>query len=497
MRNILLILNFLFIVTISSTLFAQGIVNNGAAIVLTNSANIYVDGGSNAGFLNSGAAQINSDGTILLEGDWTNNGSTDVFTNIDNQGSVNFVGSTAQQIGGSHSTTFENIDINNSGSDVILDYNQVVSYNLTMTQGDLDLKDKTVDLGANGTLVNETVNRRLKSTDGAGIDGNGTGTIFATRNNPTGNVAGLGLTVNLGSNGSTTVYRGHLVQSGTGSFSANSSVFRYYQVSPVTNAGGGTSVTFHDCFTPELNGHGANELIMYQWMEHNNSGIEYWHPIPDNNSGSSVSITQTLDLATLNYIKVTLGSETKPLPVEMVELKARCVDNVKEIFWETASEQNSDYFELYSSINGVDYNYLTSITAAGFSNQNIKYNHIDLNEYNSNIVYYKVVQYDFNGNTNSYFTKVQDCNTKRDLEMDILTNPSREWVKINVKSINKGSYNLAFYDNIGKLMVQKKVQIDDETQTITINTSNLSDGYYNVVLFDNFSKVSKLLLIKK
>ena len=476
---------------------AQGIVNNGANIVITSNANIYVDGGSNSNFLNNGAAQIDSDGTIFLEGDWTNNGSTDVFTNIDNQGEVVFSGVAAQIIGGSHRTNFENINVNNSGSDVVLDQNQVVSYNLTMTQGDFDLKDKTVDLGANGTLVNEATNKRLKSTDGSGIDGNGTGNIFATRNNPTGNVAGLGLSVNLGSNGSTTITRGHLVQSGTGSFSANSSVFRYYEVSPVTNAGGGTSVTFNDCYDPELNGHNSSDLIMYQWFEQNNSGIEYWHPLPDNNSGSTVPITQTLDLATLNYIKLTLGSKTTPLPVKLLSFKANCNNDNKDITWETASEQNSDYFQLLVSEDGFDFKEVSRIQAAGTSNQIHTYNYTDYKKYDASILYYKLVQYDYNLNSTEYRISIQNCAVNSSLDFVIQNNPATQYVKLRINSNIKEDLYLSFYNNIGQEMYKKRISMDQESRIITVDIQDLSSGYYNLVLHSETQVKTKRLLINK
>ncbi len=497
MRRINFLVLIIVLICVVNKVDAQGIVNNGASIVLANNPSVYIDGGSNGNYTNQNAGQIESDGTILLEGNWTNNGSSDVFTNIDNQGEVDFVGATAQIIGGSHQTNFENINVNNSGSDVVLDQNQLVSYNLTMTQGDLDLKDKTIDLGANGTLVNETVNRRIKSTDGSGIDGNGTGTIFATRNNPTGNVAGLGLSVNLGTNGNTTITRGHLVQSGTGTFSGNSSVFRYFEVSPVSNAGGGTSVTFNDCYTPELNGHNSSELIMYQWFEQNNSGIEYWHPLPDNNTGSTVPITQTLDLATLNYIKVTLGSKTTPLPVKLLSFKADCNAEYKNITWQTASEQNSDYFKLLVSEDGYNFKAINETQAAGISNQIISYNYKDYENYNTEVLYYKLVQFDFNNNSTEYNTTVQNCTETSGLDFVIQNNPATEYVKLRISSNKSEDLYLSFYNNIGQEMYKERVSMNQDSKIITVNIQNLSSGYYNLVLHSNTQIKTKRLLINK
>ena len=492
MRELYLIL---LLLSAAFNTHAQGIINNGASIVLSNNAYIYIDGAANGSYLNLGNGEIESNGTLELEGDWINNSLTDIFQNINNQGTVVFSGSSNQEIGGSHTTVFENIEINNSTADVYISQDLTVSYDINMTSGDFDLKDNQVTLGTTGLLQNETDARRIKATDASNVDGNGLGTIITTRNNPSGNVGNLGLTVNLtGTN--ITILRGHLAQAGTGSFSGNSSVLRYFEVSPVANGGGGQSITFNDCFSSELNGHLANELILYQWMEENNSGIEYWHPIPDNNSGASVPITQTLDLATLNYIKVTLGSETMPLPIDLTTFKGSCNNGKISLIWETASEQNSSYYELYVSIDGFNYNYLSRKVAAGYSNNLIKYTYDYIEKENAEVYYYKLIQYDLNGNSYEYYTSIQNCNETENTIL-FLNNPANQFVKIRLNTINSHNFTLSFYNTIGQEMIKKKVKIDNESNTITVNTSNLSEGYYHVVLYNTNSVISKRLLIKR
>ncbi len=104
MKNLLF---FLFLMFVLGG-FSQGLINNGARIVLSSGSFVYVDGDANGNFTNQGTGQIESDGTFTLEGNWINNSSTDAYTNIDNTGSTVFSGTTLQQIGGSHNTTFDN-----------------------------------------------------------------------------------------------------------------------------------------------------------------------------------------------------------------------------------------------------------------------------------------------------------------------------------------------------------------------------------------------------
>jgi len=59
----------------SITLFSQGILNNGARIVFSGAAQIYVAGGTNGDYLSQAGGLIDpsATGIITIEGDWTNN----------------------------------------------------------------------------------------------------------------------------------------------------------------------------------------------------------------------------------------------------------------------------------------------------------------------------------------------------------------------------------------------------------------------------------------
>ncbi len=492
---------FLFTI-IAFASFSQGIINNSAYLVLTSGSYIYVDGDGNGGYTNTGTGYINSDGTLSLEGSWINNGSTDVYTSIDNTGATVFSGTTLQQIGGTHSTTFENLTMNNTGTGAndgaYISQDEKIQYTLTMTDGDFDLLDYTVQLvDATSTVISESGAKRIKATSG-GVDGAGTGTIYTIRTNPSGNIANLGLNLVSAMTGSITITRGHLEQSGAGSFSANGSVFRYFQVSPATNGGGGLNVTFQNCYIPELNGHISTELIMYQWMEVNSSGIEYWSPLPDNTSGGSVAITQTLRNSTLNYFKVTLGSVTTPLPVELKSFTAHCQDGGKLINWTTASEINNDYFTLEKSTDGKDFYTMAIILGAGNSNIENNYQYFD-SEPSDGILYYRLSQTDFNGNEQVFNIVSANCsgNSMTEDNFIIINNPANESVQLQLTGTEGNRYTLSFIDQLDRQLIEKKIILDNPNQTITVNTQNLSEGIYSVVYWSDKNVITKQLIITK
>lgn len=84
------------------------------------------------------------------------------------------------------------------------------------------------------------------------------------------------------------------------------------------------------------------------------------------------------------------------LPVELLYFRAEPrVDHIK-LVWETASELNADYFQIEKSSDGLIFNELTRLPAAGNSNERIYYEFNDEKPY-SGKSYYRLKQADTDG----------------------------------------------------------------------------------------------------
>lgn len=487
-------LNILFLCLVTFG-YSQGIYNNGAHIVIASGSHIYVDGDANGGYTNSSAGVINSDGTFTLEGDWINNGSTDVYTSIDNTGTTVFGGTTLQQIGGSHLTNFENLTMNNSGSGAYISQNEKIEYTLTITSGDFDLQDNDVQLvDATSSVSSETSAKRIKSTDGSGNDGAGTGTIYTIRDNPSGNVANFGLTLPSISGNNITIARGHLQQDATNTSTGNKSVFRYFKVSPVPNAAGGSDITFEQCYSQELNGHNSSHLIIYQL-----TSAGTWSYLTDNsaNNEQSVPITRTLKGSSLDYVKVTLASSDTPLPIELKDFSVTCHDNGKLITWVTASETNNDYFTLQKSDDGINFYTIASIPGVGNSSMENTYDYFD-NQSKGNVVYYRLSQTDFDGDEQLFNIISANCSNNNIIEnFNIINNPANESVELQIIGHEGNQYVLSFIDQLGRQLIKKKIHLDNNQEKVIINTHSLSQGIYNIVMYSDKNIITKQLIINK
>jgi hypothetical protein len=93
--------------------------------------------------------------------------------------------------------------------------------------------------------------------------------------------------------------------------------------------------------------------------------------------------------------------DPQPLPVEQLEFTAKLLEEGVQLNWSTASEYNSNYFGLFRSINGYDWNLITEIPAAGFSTSNQEYRYVD-HSLIYNHIYYKLKQTDIDGAVESW-----------------------------------------------------------------------------------------------
>ncbi len=89
-----------------------------------------------------------------------------------------------------------------------------------------------------------------------------------------------------------------------------------------------------------------------------------------------------------------------PLPVELIYFEGFSYIQSNLIKWVTASEHNSDYFILESSVNGMDWSNTAYVKAAGFSTIEINYSHEDFTQ--REFTYYRLLQYDFDGKFKMY-----------------------------------------------------------------------------------------------
>jgi hypothetical protein len=147
-------------------------------------------------------------------------------------------------------------------------------------------------------------------------------------------------------------------------------------------------------------------LVVYHNPSTNSGTTYYWvrsNTITDlssryigNSSSPWVSGTSTMTKHQKPVIRLAAGI---PLPVNLTMFEAQKVKSEVHLSWVTASERNNDFFTVYRTTDGVEWNEIGTQRGAGNSSVENKYQMTDYNPLqNATNVYYKLRQTDFDGN---------------------------------------------------------------------------------------------------
>lgn len=197
-----------------------------------------------------------------------------------------------------------------------------------------------------------------------------------------------------------------------------------------------------------------------QW-ESTGAGTE----MGNNNSGNIIT-----DNFWSSFSPFTLGSTSgnNPLPVELVDYFSVCENGNPVIKWSTASEVNSDYFQVEASKDGVEFRPLDHILSKGNSSIFSEY------QYNSNVNanYFRLLQYDYDGTETNLGMISNSCGLS------------------NFQDVNESHYSIsdANFITVYSIYGQELANIDNSDKHIlTIDNLSrfLSNGTYILKFFNN------------
>lgn len=521
---------------------AQGVVNNSAKITVAANTYFIID---NGGFTNNGAAgQVTNAGTIEVDGNWTNNSTSNVFgaTPTATTGGTVILDGAAQNIAGTDRTHFYNVTAGGSlrktltavaaGSEAARVYNV-----LTLNTG-IDLNSRTLTLenpndnaiaGA-GVLVAETgppnygilrwnigaysgffgtevytvpfataFGNQIPVTYSIASAGNITGTVDPYKNfstYPTGNdnlplPTGVNH-INAGPGAPPSTNWSNLVMDrfwmvdhdAQGQYGPN--VITDY---PNVNL----TLTYLD---GEITGN-ADEPDM-RAMRYNNI-LHKWSDWLYSPAPNTTNNTVTVNLTRIeDYFPIwTLADQADPLPIELARFVGECGNEGVSISWTTYSEINNDYFTLERSKNGVDFEVVDVIAGAGNSNSPITYNVVDQQAYGGTS-YYRLKSTDYYGEEEYSQVVAVTCGTE-----------STDFTLINAYEIDhldllveftarqNENYIVTLYDASGRLVFQENGKAGEGMNRMRLPVGGIAKGIYIVDLQNETKRFSRKVLMKR
>jgi len=182
------------------------------------------------------------------------------------------------------------------------------------------------------------------------------------------------------------------------------------------------------------------------------------------------------------------------LPVSLIQFSGRCLETSDRILeWSTASENNSDFFAIEKSIDGVNWNLIGQVTASNYSNSLKNYSYYDQSRENGTF-FYRLKQYDFNGVYDLYNAIAVDCDAESN-EFYLYPNPANSFVYLEVPTGYKAkNLSVLFYNVQGKLVQTN--EFDNANMKKSIDVSGLARGCYLVHIKDSFENFETIRFIK-
>lgn len=186
-----------------------------------------------------------------------------------------------------------------------------------------------------------------------------------------------------------------------------------------------------------------------------------------------------------------------PLPIKLTSFSTNCeTDGKVTVKWETASEMNSSHYILQRSEDLISWMDISQVSAKGNSSVLSKYTVID-SEPNRGTNYYRLVQYDFNGEFERFNPISSVCNVEN-FSIVLYPNPSEGKFNLKVESdVTLEDVHAFLYDGSGKMIFTEKMNFVKGVTQYAFPDLSLSKGSYILKFNHPKKKINSIPFIVK
>lgn len=191
-------------------------------------------------------------------------------------------------------------------------------------------------------------------------------------------------------------------------------------------------------------------------------------------------------------------NEDSSLPIELTSFKAYAKGTAVEIFWSTASEINNDFFSVERSLNGIDFEVIAEVIAAGNSNTSLNYSFTDEKPYKET-AYYRLKQTDFNLDfTYSKLVVVKNEGSKEQI-FKVYPNPVNKSESINlfITGENSGDIKISVYNAYGRMVFSETLNNAANTEVPLDFHNAIPKGTYFIIFVSNNEVYKQKLIINE
>ncbi len=174
------------------------------------------------------------------------------------------------------------------------------------------------------------------------------------------------------------------------------------------------------------------------------------------------------------------------LPIELLEFKGLRQNSENHLFWETLSEQNTDYFELQYSENALDWIECSKIKATGKSSERLTYNYKHV--HNGKSYYYRLKSVD--EDSFFQFSKIIYLGQKPNDQVKIYPNEFTNQMTIEFEA---SFLDIEIFDTNGKVV---KKYVNASSPYHISDLGNLAEACYYLTLKNNDFIITKKIIKK-
>ncbi len=165
------------------------------------------------------------------------------------------------------------------------------------------------------------------------------------------------------------------------------------------------------------------------------------------------------------------------LPIKLLSFDGWNEGPVNQLEWKTATEINSDHFDVERSLTGEVFDKIGEVPAAGFSEIENTYKLSDLKP-NKGLNYYRLNLIDRNL-TNEYSNVILiQLNSDGVITTQVSPNPTMDNINIQIQSTDNGEVLIELTDAIGRVLISENHQIVLGANSISLNTTELAEAMY-------------------
>lgn len=503
----------------------QEFYNDGADVYVQAGGLIYVQGNVINDDQGGNLGRMFNSGDIQLEGDWTNNSTTNVFQNGD-PGTTTFLGNNATQfIQGATDTYFNNLTLNKPGGTREVRMNRDALCDGVLALNDDFLNTQTFIFG----VANPAPNAITR------LGGNTPNYMHSV-------IQGY-VTSNIGSAGRLSRAT---VPGGTYLFPVGTSVrWRPVEITPTNGAANAYSVQFVDQPTPNTNQRDATlatinpawyHFIERQLATSNLETIRIYHDftpddICDINNVTMAEYNSVLwrDLSPtssqntppfMSWTEKTMYGVAYPtpfntnqfalagrylapsvsscvFPVELLYLQATPQATSIMLDWATATEMNNEGFEIERSIDGIDFKRIGWVEGNGNSQVNVNYAYDDVDVLPNQRYFYRLRQLDLDGGET--YSNIVEAILLKGLDYALggfYPNPSNGQTSLWVSLANPTKLDIQIYNPLGQLVRNEHHDVADGYHILDFNFTDMAAGVYVAKVFLNGESLTKRLVIE-